>query len=81
MKKKKKRKAGVVSTSRGSKAAALDARGAAQGGIGLMCFAIVVWKMAPAWNGALTLLIALAAWLAVSLLIWIVRKHLHVKLH
>lgn len=66
----KKRDAGIPSTSRGRLSAALDARGASLGAIGLACFAFVVCRLLPRWNSALTLLLALAAWLGVSLLIW-----------
>jgi hypothetical protein len=75
--KEKKRKAGIFDSIRGRLAAALDARGAAQGCVGLMCFAAVVWKMAPAWNGALTLMLASGTWFFVALLTWLIRKHLH----
>ena len=60
---------------RGRQAAALDARGAAMASIGLIGFAIVVWKLAPIWNGALTLFAASAVWLAIWLLIWHLRRH------
>lgn len=73
----KKRKAGIASTSRGRLSAALDARGAALGAIGLGCFAFAVWKLLPRWNAPLTLVVALAVWLAVSLLIWRLWKARH----
>ena len=67
--------AGIPKTIRGRQAAALDARGAAMGSIGLVGFAFVVWKLAPIWNGALTLLMAFVVWLAISVLIWRLRRH------
>src|SRR5579862_8857078 len=39
----KKRRAGIENTSRGREAAALDARGAAIGSIGLVGFALIAW--------------------------------------
>src|SRR5579872_5432874 len=51
----KKREAGIVGSCRGRQAAALDARGAAMGGIGLACFAFVVWKTLALWNSLLAL--------------------------
>jgi hypothetical protein len=66
----KKRKAGITNTSRGRQAAALDARGAAIGSIGLACFALLVWKLLPVWNAGFVLLVALSLWLGVSVLIW-----------
>jgi len=70
----KKRKAGITNTIRGRQAAALDARGTAEGTIGLVVFAIVVWKLEPRWNSPLTLGVALVSWFAVSFLIWRARR-------
>jgi Protein of unknown function (DUF3147) len=71
----KKQAAGISQTIRGRQAAALDARGAAMGSIGLMAFAFVVWQVLPNWNSAATLSTALVAWFVVSFLIWCFRKH------
>ncbi len=73
----KKRRAGIPSTIRGRLAAALDARGAAMGAIGLSGFALLVWKLLPRHDAALTLAVALGLWLGLSILIWRLRK-LHV---
>src|ERR1700761_3805605 len=43
--KQKKERAGIQGSSRGRMAASLDARGAAMGSIGLMVFALVVWRV------------------------------------
>jgi hypothetical protein len=75
----KTQKAGISKTIRGRQAAALDARGAAMGSLGLACFAVVVWKLAPVWNSGLTLLAATVMWLALSILIWRFRKYLRLK--
>jgi uncharacterized protein DUF3147 len=72
--KEKKLKAGIFKTIRGRQAAALDARGAAMGSVGLVCFALVVSKLLPGWNAGLVLFAAFVIWLAISILIWIVRK-------
>lgn len=66
----KKQKAGILTTVRGQQAAALDARGTAQGSIGLACFGFIVWKLLPRSNAGLVLAAALAAWFLVSVLIW-----------
>jgi succinate-acetate transporter protein len=71
----KKQKAGITKTIRGREAAALDARGAAIGSIGLIGFAFTVWKLAPIWNGVVTLFAALVVWATVSILIWRLRRH------
>jgi hypothetical protein len=70
----KKRKAGILNTSRGRQAAALDARGATIGSIGLVCFALLVWKLLPVWNAGVVLFAALSLWLSTSVLIWRARK-------
>jgi hypothetical protein len=71
----KKRKAGIASTIRGRLVAALDARGAIMGAIGGMAFAVLVWKLLPHVSLSATLILALVAWLAVSSLLWYLRKH------
>jgi len=71
----KKQRAGIAKTTRGREAAALDARGAAIGSIGLIGFALTVWRLAPIWKGALALFTALVVWMALSILIWRLRRH------
>lgn len=71
----KKRKAGIHPTIRGRLGAALDARGAAMGAVGLAAFALVSWKSLPRSNLPAALSLALVSWLAVSSLLWYVRKH------
>ncbi len=71
----KKQKAGIAETARGREAAALDARGAAIGSIGLIGFAFTVWKLAPVRNPALALFAGLVVWTAISILIWRLRRH------
>ena len=73
----KKENAGIIDDARGRKAAALEARGAALGSIGLVCFSLALWQLFVWWNGALSLLAALAIWLALVLLLWRVRKMPH----
>jgi Protein of unknown function (DUF3147) len=71
----KKQRAGIAKTIRGRQAAALDARGAAVGSIGLIGFALTVWRFTPRWNGALALLAGLVVWMTLSILMWLLRKH------
>jgi hypothetical protein len=71
----KKRRAGIAKTMRGREAAALDARGAAIGSIGLIGFAFTAWRLVPIWNGAFALLAALVVWMTLSILIWLLRRH------
>lgn len=70
----KKRSAGIPHTIRGKQSAAVDARGAAMGSIGLVGFALVLWKLLPVWSGGLALLAATAVWIAISVLCWRSRK-------
>ena len=55
---------------RGRLSAALNARGAILGSLGLVCFAAFVWKLLPRWNAAATLLAALGIWFAASIVLW-----------
>jgi uncharacterized protein DUF3147 len=75
----KKLKAGIPETARGRKAAALDARGASLGTLGLACFGLTVWKLLPSWNSALVLFAALVIWLGVSILAWQVRRRYRLR--
>jgi hypothetical protein len=70
----KKRRAGIDDKRRGRKAAALDARGAAMGSLGLAAFAFAVWRFLPTRNALLCLSVALTIWLAISFAIWTFSK-------
>jgi hypothetical protein len=72
--KRRKRRASGNGALRGRKAAALDASGAAAGALGLMAFAVTVWKLIellPLWA---TLIVAIAAWVVVSVSAWKIWK-------
>jgi hypothetical protein len=71
----KKAKQGLNGSLRGRQAASVDAAGSAIGSLGLLVFAMVVWLFAPSHRPWAVLLGAMAAWLAVSVLIWQIRKH------
>lgn len=71
----KKHKVGIRFTIRGRLAAALDARGAAMGALGLVVFAGTVCKLPAFVSFPASLSLALGGWLAASSLIWYVRKH------
>ena len=72
--KQKKERAGIYGSIRGRRAAAVDAAGAAMGSIGLLAFAILVKRFLPSHSPGLVLSGATGAWLAISLLLWRVRK-------
>jgi hypothetical protein len=71
----RKEKAGLAGKRRGKEAAALDARGAMLGSFGLAAFALVIWLMIER-SPPLAFLLATAAWLAVAVLAWILRRWL-----
>jgi hypothetical protein len=71
----RKEKAGLSGVRRGREAAALDAAGAALGGLGLAAFAIVIWLLIGR-SPALALVLATAAWLTVAVFAWTVRRWL-----
>lgn len=72
--KEKKREAGLEGTQRGREAAGLDAAGAALGSIGLIAFALVVWKFLDALPAWAALPAATLAWMLVSSVLWYLRK-------
>jgi len=72
--KQKKERQGVDGTVRGREAASIDAAGAAMGSLGLIVFALVVWKLVPRHSHWMVLITATTAWFAVSVLVWKIRK-------
>ena len=59
---------------RGRRAAALDAAGAVLGTVGLVGFAVTVWKGLSPLGAPATLCVAVVVWLGVSLPLWWLRK-------
>jgi len=74
--KEKKREAGLNGTQRGRAAASIDAAGAAMGALGLIAFAMLVWRFLPSHSSLTVLLGAGVAWLSISVLTWWIRKAL-----
>ena len=72
----KKEEEGMHGTKRGRQAASVDAAGSAMGSIGLFVFALLVWRLLPAYRSWLVLTGATLAWLAVSILVWKLRKRI-----
>ena len=70
----KKERAGLHGSRRGRQAASIDAAGAAMGSIGLLVFALVVWRAMPRSGPLISLCAATIAWLAASVLAWRIRK-------
>jgi hypothetical protein len=72
--KQKKAKAGLDGRQRGRAVASIDAAGAATGTLGLIAFALLVWRFLPSHSSLLILAAAAVAWLAISMLAWWMRK-------
>ena len=72
--KQSKQKAGYDGTRRGRTAASLDAAGACLGALALILFAFLLFRLLPTQNPAATLTAASVAWLALSILFWLVAK-------
>ena len=69
-------RAGVERPKRAAEAVSVDAAGAAIGSIGLAVFALLVWHFLPIHSAPPVLIASTLAWLAVSLLLWELRKRL-----
>jgi hypothetical protein len=72
--KEKKAQIGSDGTRRGRMSASVDAAGAALGCCGLFAFALICWKTLANHKPAAAIAAATAAWLAVSMLFWEIRK-------
>jgi hypothetical protein len=59
---------------RARRAAVVEAAGASIAGLGLIVFALVVWRSVVHWPASITLPVATAAWAAVALIAWFARK-------
>ncbi|MGB8673156.1 MAG: DUF3147 family protein [Candidatus Acidiferrales bacterium] len=66
--------AGLHGSVRGRLAASLEARGAAMGSIGLIVFALIVWKVLRLGSASVVLSAAVVAWFAVSISLWYSRR-------
>jgi hypothetical protein len=67
---------GMHGTIRARKAVAVDAAGAAIGSVGLLAFAWMVYHFVDSGHPYIVVMVATATWMAVSLLLWIVRKRM-----
>jgi hypothetical protein len=75
-----KRRAGLDGKFRGRDAAAIEARGTATGTLGLLAFALIVWRALPNHHAPAVLVAAAAAWFAVAVLFWRLRESLRIAL-
>jgi len=74
--KEKKEQAGLDGTRRGRAAAGVDAAGASLGSIGLVAFALIVWRELPNFSLPIVLSLATLAWLITSVSLWQLRESL-----
>ena len=72
--KEEKRKVGLNGTRRGRMEASVDAAGASIGTLGLMVFAVLIWRLMPCYRVGPVLVSATVVWLGVSVMSWKVRK-------
>jgi len=72
--KQKKEKKGMSGTVRGRQAASVDAAGSAMGSLGLLVFAVIIWRFLPAHSAWAVLIAATVAWAVVSVFVWQIRK-------
>ena len=70
----RKEEKGLHGKVRAKKAVAADALGATLGAVALIAFAGFFWRILPHWPTWATLLASTALWLAISVLLWFLRK-------
>jgi Protein of unknown function (DUF3147) len=70
-----KEKKGMSGTVRGRQAASVDAAGSAMGSLGLLLFAVIVWRFLPDHRTWIVLTGATVAWAVLSVFVWQIRKH------
>jgi hypothetical protein len=73
--KKRKAEQGYNGTVRGRMAASVDAAGASLGCIGLMAFAIILWRWIPGRNAYWVISLATLVWMGLSTSLWALRKN------
>jgi Protein of unknown function (DUF3147) len=67
-------RAGLDGTNQGRTAASVDSAGASIGCIGLVGFAITLWRGLPGHNAYLVITAGTIVWAALSVVFWFVRK-------
>jgi len=69
-----KQRVGMDGTMRGRVAAGIDAAGTSIACVGLVTFAVIVWKALPGHGAVAVIGSATGAWLVLSVALWFVRK-------
>jgi Protein of unknown function (DUF3147)/Domain of unknown function (DUF202) len=73
--KQKKQRAGFDGTKRARAAAGLDAAGSARGSIGLIAFALLVWRLLPDHSSYVVLAGSALVWFGVSVAFWQLNRY------
>jgi Protein of unknown function (DUF3147) len=76
--KQQKEKRGMSGTMRGRQAASVDAAGSAMGSLGLILFAVIVWRLLPGHRTWVVLGGAAVGWAVVSVGAWLIRKRVRI---
>lgn len=79
--KEKRDRSGLHGSKRARGAAGVDAAGAATGSVGLMVFAVLVWRLIPAHKSYLVLAGSALAWFGLAVGGWEVRRLRHRLFH
>jgi hypothetical protein len=74
--KEEKDRLGLHGTRRAAEAVSVDAAGAAIGSIGLVAFALVIWRTIAHHSAWFVLVAAMVTWLLVAVGLWEIRKRL-----
>lgn len=74
--KERKRKAGYNDTRRGRAVASVDAAGTSLGALALGIFALINWRLLPYYAPLVVLAFAAITWLALSIVLWQIRRRL-----
>jgi Protein of unknown function (DUF3147) len=75
----RKRKAGYDGTIRSRLAASLEAAGTCLGALALLGFALILYRLLPAHSSIVIFTTASIAWLALSVLLWLLAKRIHIS--
>ncbi len=67
-------RAGFDGTRRGRSIASIDAAGATMGSLGLIAFAVLVWKALPKYSTWGVLAAATLLWFGVAIAVWVLRR-------
>jgi hypothetical protein len=77
----RKQRTGYDGTNRGRAAAGLDAAGSFLGALALLLFAFILHRFLPTHDPILTLTAASLAWLALSVILWLLAKRRNIIRH